>query len=477
MGHPLTRALLAAVLGVGLIAGCGGGGRATAKLHKHFAGPTRMALQPNFLDPYGHYLFVINNQGGTITVVNAQKYTVLSSHTEDVNDTDVVRVGRAPYDLAMTPAGDRLYVTDTWEDRVRMVSGWAGRRPDVWDVANAFDEQGREYLKYDIKTTELDLMVRAGELAIQSELPDEDDGLFVYITDPDNQRIVVLDAATDTEANEIPLPAEPARIAISSDGDRLFISTATGELLFADARTGDLLPDDTLTLGGHAGTDGDFAGRRRTLRGQRGTAVLAGRAADGSTVPDRRRRAAPRLAQRIVAHEKRPPRVRRGGRRFRLRVRYENAPHLQFGGGARLFLRRVAALESGPGTDRRERLPRPDRAVGDHLPRRKRRMDRARNQFRPAARAREKRSVLRHGRRRARLFIRENEFHASDGDTFYFETDVGIPPLRVGLVPDAVVATPYYLNPRFDVVFVANSGSHNLSILFSEEQQRLGIIN
>jgi len=65
----------------------------------------------------------------------------------------------------------------------------------------------------------------------------------------------------------------------------------------------------------------------------------------------------------------------------------------------------------------------------------------------------------------------------SDGDFFYFETEAGFYPVRVGLVPDGVATVPYWKDTQYDLIFVANTGTHNLSIIFSDQYVSLGSVH
>ncbi len=247
-GMTLWLCVAALVFVTAGLAACGGGGRGVVEEQNRFAGPTSMAVASNFLDPYGHYLFVANSQGGTISVINAHSYQVLSAHTNDVDDYDVIRVGRAPHRIALTPAGDRLFVTDAWEDSVRVVSGWAGRRPDIFDVKVVFDADGNKFLRYEIAVKELDTVVRAGEIAIPSYLDPDGLAVPVFVTDPDNNRVIVLDSETGEAYDEIPLPESPTNIAVTPTGNLVFVTGAEGRLYIIDGDDFTLLIDLTLQL-------------------------------------------------------------------------------------------------------------------------------------------------------------------------------------------------------------------------------------
>ncbi|MBZ0272575.1 YncE family protein [bacterium] len=476
MGHPVTRALSGLLaLAVWAVAGCGGGSRGIAGVQERFAGPTRVAVQPNVLDPYGHYLFIANNQGGTITVVNAKKYTVLSAHTNEVDDTDVVRVGRAPYDIALTPAGDRLFVTDTWRDNVRVVSGWAGRRPDVFDVKVVFDDEGRRGLRYDIRVDELPLVVRAGEIELPARLPEEGEPLRAFVTDPDGARLFVLDADAGEVIGEAALSGTPAGLALSDAGDRVFVTTREGDLLFVNPDTPAQIVNATIELGGAPGA-------MAIGREQSELYVLNN---DPPRVHVVRLGARPEVVEEVELPSAPNSLARTGdGRDVWISandgfvyVLDTDTRRICNSWGGRVFF----DDEWPPSNPALERIEVRDCLVATerwvltyHLPEDEWTV-RGTQSGLQIARAQSDQFYVTDGGELG-FSIRENEYHASDGDTFYFESNVGVAPIRVGLVPDGIAMTPFYKNADFDIVFIANTGTHNLSILYTEEIQRIGVI-
>lgn len=475
-GMTLWLCVAALVFVTAWLAACGGGGRGVVEEQNRFAGPTSMAVASNFLDPYGHYLFVANSQGGTISVINAHSYQVLSAHNNDVDDYDVIRVGRAPHRIALTPAGDRLFVTDAWEDSVRVVSGWAGRRPDIFDVKVVFDADGNKFLRYEIAVKELDTVVRAGEIAIPSYLDPDGLAVPVFVTDPDNNRVIVLDSETGEAYDEIPLPESPTNIAVTPTGNLVFVTGAEGRLYIIDGDDFTLLIDLTLDLGG-------TLGRMVTSDDGRELYVL-------NNDPPRLQVIGlnpVRLIKGDVRMQASTNGIARSGRGDWIYVAGDDGYIYVFDPSTRRICNswggRVFLDDQWPtSTTRLERIDVKDCRVLTE------RWEVVFRQFDDEWTVRGTRSGLQVGRARSNqyyvtddgalgFFIRDDDLRASDEDTFYFETNVGIEPIRVGLVPDDVIATPYFLDPEFDVVYVSNAGTDNLSIFFNEENQRLGAVN
>lgn len=481
MGAPVTRRvllpfafLLAALLAA---AGCGQPSPMDFGIHNRFAGPTRMAIAQNFLDPYGPLLFVANNAGGTITVINAKKYIVLSAHASNEDDLDVVRVGRAPYDVALTPDGTRLFVTDAWLDHVRTVEGWAGRRPDVFDAYVEIDPEGVPLLKYDIAIRDVPLMVRAGEIAIQSAPAPDGRSVPVYVTDPDNDRVAVIDSATGEIYDEAILPGAPTHIAITRAGDRLFITGRDGELWFIDGTSNTLLAGETIGLGGDPG--------RMTVSKPEDELYIVN--ADPPQIHIVSLSRPPRLLDNEVLFPTSPNNLASANDGRYVYVSGDDGYIYVFdtdtrricdSWGGRVFFTDFWPV-SNPAL---ERIEVKDCAV------RSEQWELVYHIEEDEWTVNGTQSGLQSGRAKSNqfyrtddgalgFFIRENDLHSSDGDTIYFETSVGIAPIRVGLVPNALAVIPYYLNPIEDIIFIANTGSHNLSILFTEEFKRIGVIN
>lgn len=487
MGHSLTRAsmrrrarlwtVLAALVALGASSlSCGGGGTIFQEEPDRFAGPSRTAMSPNFLDPYGHYLFVANSQGGTISVLNAQDYRVLSAHTPDVDDYDVIRVGRAPFDLALNPTGDQLFVTDAWEDNVRVVSGWAGRRPDVFDVKVVFDENGNKFLRYEIFVRELETVVRAGEIAIQSYPGPDGFDVPVFITDPDNERVVVLDSESGREIDEVPLPERPTHIAITPRGEWVFVTGESGILYTIDTTPIGLDLSQSVELGGVPGrmttsVDGDelYVLNEDPPR----LDVLALNPA--------------RLRDVDVRLQTTPNGMARSSRGAWVYIAGDDGYVYTYDTGSRRLCNswggRVFFADEWPySAPKLERIDVKDcRVLTENWELIYRQQD-------DEWTVRGSLSGLQLGRAKSDqyyetddgalgFYIRDDDAHSSDEDAFYFETNVGIEPIRVGLVPDALAVTPYFLDPFYDVVFVTNAGTDNISLFFSEENQRLGAVN
>jgi len=481
MGDSLSRARrLAACLVLAALcaaAGCGKAGPGVSGPNNRFAGPTRMTMTQNFLDPYGPYLFIANNQGGTISVINARQYSVLSAHTNDENDLDVIRVGHAPFDIALTPEGARLFVTDAWFDHVRIVTGWPGRRPDVFNAYVFLDDAGQAFLRYDIEIKELPFMVRAGELAVRAA-PREDGGpVPVYVTDPDNQRVVVLDSETGEQAEEIILPEQPERIAVSRLGERVYVTTSGANLLFIDGESDSLIPGQTIFLGGDPG---------RMIPAKDGDELYILNA-DPPAIQIIDLPEPPRLLKNGVPLPAPPNGLAAVNDGYHVYISGDDGFIYVFDAHTRRICNswggRVFFTDKWPASD-----PGLENIQVKDCVARTEQWELVYHILDDEWTVRGSMSGLQSGRAKSNqffladagdvgFFIRENDLHSSDGDTFYFETNVGIAPIRVGLVPDDIAVIPYYLNPLDDVVFVANSGTHNLSILFTEDYQHLGVIN
>ncbi|MCB9477946.1 MAG: beta-propeller fold lactonase family protein [Deltaproteobacteria bacterium] len=480
MGHSLKGRLMAigvaALIAATFLGSCAPGGGGFGRAPSRLGGPSRLAMSNNFLDPYGHYLFIANSEGGTVAVVDAQDYGMLSANTNDLNDTDVIRVGRAPHDIALTPQGDRLFVTDASTDSVRVVSGWAGRQPDVFNVKVVFDPDGTRLLKYDILVEELPSITRAGEIAIQPYLQDGQTSVPVFITDRDNNRILVLDSETGDEVDQIALPGSPTHVAVSPFGRRLFVTTDDAMVHFVDVATGAVALDDAIFL------DGDPT-QLTTNRDGDELYVLNG---DPPQIQIIDLNNPPTLYEPAVDMPARPVNMAQIFVRDEVYVSAVNGyvyvldtdtQRICNSYGKRIFFRD----EWPPSNPTLERID-----VEDCVATTERweiRYDILNDNWivrgsvsgLQATRA-QSNQFYRTDDGEVGFYIRDVDRRASDEDRFYFETDVGTAPIRVGLVPDGVAVTPFFLNPQYDIIYVASPGSDNLSVVISDENARVATV-
>jgi DNA-binding beta-propeller fold protein YncE len=239
LGDSVTKLAAGWLLWIALacaLAACGGptGGE---ELHPHFYAPTRMAIQPYADVEGGPLLYVLNSFGGNLSIMQSDGYKVLKGYHRNPFDKHTIWTGPAPYDIAITPDGAMLYITDAGDEAVRLMLP-----DDPWPV------------------TATTLTLRAARLSITpfandpktfqpsypaswAERPE------VWFTDPDGERLVVWDHAATAEAGEVALPSAPVDLRVSRDGETVYVTCedATVRRVTAASRR---LDGEAIALGG-----------------------------------------------------------------------------------------------------------------------------------------------------------------------------------------------------------------------------------
>lgn len=159
--------------------------------------------------PDGRYLYLVNEMGNKITIMDARNWTV----------TGIVNVGMYPQDAVVSPDGSRIYVSSaqsSYSDTISVISGPAG------SVVST------------IKTN-----MSPGKMAISP------DGNRLYVarsfygTYETSDDIIVIDTLNDTVAGTIKAGKHPVSVAVSHDGSRLYAACmGTGIVSSIDTTTG-----------------------------------------------------------------------------------------------------------------------------------------------------------------------------------------------------------------------------------------------
>ncbi|MFD5825821.1 YncE family protein [Lentzea sp. NPDC060358] len=147
-------------------------------------GPQGLAVHPS-----NEVLYVANSQDGTVSVVD----------TATASQTSTIEVGGLPQFLALSPDGSRLYVSG-----LRL----GEKTPGVLTVV-------------DTTTNQVVGSVEAGRGA--GSIAVTPDGATVYLTLPKNGEVVVVDAATMTVRERLPI--DSPGVAIAPGDPRVFLAT------------------------------------------------------------------------------------------------------------------------------------------------------------------------------------------------------------------------------------------------------------
>ena len=205
-----------------LAAACGRRFQA-AEVIAHFYGPTQMAIDPDPHRTDGALLYVLNTAGAALSILNAHTQEIIKAWSSDPYDETVLRLGRAPLDIAITPSGELLYITDTWRDRVRTVA-----TADPWTITKT--DLVLEGARVSIAPATLDVDTHRPVVPAAWDARHE-----VWFTDPVNSRLLVWDHAAGRLVDEVALPSPPVNLRVSGDGERVFVVGEDATLRVVDA--------------------------------------------------------------------------------------------------------------------------------------------------------------------------------------------------------------------------------------------------
>jgi len=206
---------------------CGKGKVPELEFRRNFQGPS-WSVASLFPRPEknDYLIFMLNSKGGSISIVESKAYNILA-RTGDYHKTNVLELGRAPFDLAILPDNSFIYITDVWRDKVRKL-----------EVDNLTLEE-----------TELEF-----ETALISAAKDQSgersSGTALYFAEIPTDRLIKVDPAYDSVIAELPLPYTPTGMAVTPAGDKIVLTTVEGFLSSVDAKTMTLVQEPGLWLGG-----------------------------------------------------------------------------------------------------------------------------------------------------------------------------------------------------------------------------------
>jgi YVTN family beta-propeller protein len=193
---------------------------------------------------------------------------VISTATDQVTAT--LPLPAAPAQIAFSPSGATAYVTtadglwvfDTATDQVTGVIPGLGDphgiavSPDGSTVYVTDTAQGLVEV-IDAASDRVTDTIPVGQLPWQ--LVVSHDGGTVYVADPNSNEVSVISTATDTVTNTIPLAGGPDTLALTPDGSQLWVCGLTSAILTV-LDTSDYSVVGTLNLGGFGPNSGDGLG-------------------------------------------------------------------------------------------------------------------------------------------------------------------------------------------------------------------------
>ena len=136
----------------------------------------------------------VANEFNSIALVNIPSMTLLKQINFPYPN------GGVPHGMALTPDGTKLYVANLTLDRVAIVNGLTD-----------------EYGDYD------DIILPQGTQPMQANI--SPDGKYLYICARGTAKLLVYDTSTDMLVTEIPVSGMPMHIAITSDGNKIYVGS------------------------------------------------------------------------------------------------------------------------------------------------------------------------------------------------------------------------------------------------------------
>jgi hypothetical protein len=403
-----------------------------------------MVASPDLQNPEGVYLFVLNEFGGTMSVVdvrlNDNKILWAHQSKDDADPSTFLDVGDYPVDLAVTAQGDRVFVCNASDEVLRAVD------VGTWTVRR------------------LDIPIGPCEMATVGD--------SIWIADPAEGRIVVLDPETESIADEIPLDETPVSLTASADGGAVFLTRGDDTLVKLDAETFSVLAGP-VPFDGHP--------TRMAVPPAGDTLFVA------DDEPSRLHQLDPDTLAAVAAPLDIPGRLRN------LLATPDNrwVYMVSDDGLAYVFSRRTGRTCNSYAT-------RPEfedvGAISDPTLTEVQVEDcRIHDEEWEVRYDQQEREWVVEGEKsgkqinRAQLdrtyvsddgalqFVIEAGTRApSDGDLFRFDTDPGISPIRVGSLPDGMAVIPDYDEPEYWIVWIANSLSDNLNNITTHKHELIG---
>jgi YVTN family beta-propeller protein len=190
---------------------------------------------------------------------------VISTSSDTVTAT--IPVSSAPAQIAFSPSGGTAYVTtaagllifSTATDRISGVISGLGDphgiavSPDGSTVY-VTDTTDNVVDVIDAATNSVTASIPVGQLPWQ--LAVSHDGGTVYVADPDSNEVSVISAKTDTVTSTIPLSGGPDTLALTPNGSQLWVCGLTSAILTVVDTSNDSVVG-SLNLGGDGANSGD----------------------------------------------------------------------------------------------------------------------------------------------------------------------------------------------------------------------------
>jgi len=147
----------------------------------------------------------------------------------------LVKVGRGPLGVAVTPNNDKVFVTNFGQDATLVPGGIEG---DTVSVINT-------------RSNEVVATIPVGKLPAGVAI--RPDGKRAYVTSRRNNEVWVLDTATDTVVDIVKVQIEPANVVFTPDGRRVYVANfGSNSVSVIDTATNTVMPvpdGEAITVG------------------------------------------------------------------------------------------------------------------------------------------------------------------------------------------------------------------------------------
>jgi YVTN family beta-propeller protein len=191
--------------------------------------------------PPQKYVYAANVFGGYIAVIDPATLTVLF-------DMPVP----SPYGVAISPVGERLYVTDWYEASVTVLNSQTGEMLATIPVGNtpegiAVTPNGEYVYAGNVASFDVSV-IDAVTNTVVTTIPTayspygiavSPDGQEVYVatTSGNDTAVLVIDTSTNTVVDSIPVPYTANNVTFTPNGKQVYVSTNTDDIAIIDTQS------------------------------------------------------------------------------------------------------------------------------------------------------------------------------------------------------------------------------------------------
>jgi YVTN family beta-propeller protein len=166
---------------------------------------TATSMWASAAQPAGYRVFVTNERGGTLTVIDGPSRKVVNT----------VQLGKRPRGLKLSPDGKLLYVA---------LSGSPIAGPGVDEKTLPPADKGADGIGI-VDTATLKLVKILRGVSDPEQLAVSADGKRLFVASEDTGRAIVLDAATGSTIASLPVGGEPEGVTLSPNGKFVYVSS------------------------------------------------------------------------------------------------------------------------------------------------------------------------------------------------------------------------------------------------------------